>query len=87
MFDISLAFLCLLSLVSASVGGGRFTSDEERLLLLKPVVHLSFTYRELKGFVYNHLTFITNLFIYCATSMVKKLRHINDMLPQSIYIF
>ena len=43
--------------------------DEERLVLLKPVVHLSFTYDVFRGLLYNYLTFITSLFIYCEESL------------------
>ena len=39
---------------AASVGVGRNASDEERLILLKPVVHFSFTYGVLRDLLYNY---------------------------------
>ena len=47
-------FLCLLSLDSAFVGGERISLDEKRLVLLKPVVLLSFTLSVLRDLVYNY---------------------------------
>ena len=55
------------SMASAFTGGGCIAPDEERLVLLKPVVHLSFAYGVLSGLKYNYLTFISSLFIYCNT--------------------
>ena len=63
-------FLCLLTLASAFVEGGRIVPDEKKLVRLKPAVHLSFTYDVLSGLLYNYLTFITRLFIYCHTSLI-----------------
>ena len=40
-------------------------SEKERLGILKPIVHLSFSYDVLSGLMHNYLTFITSLFIYC----------------------
>ena len=56
------------NLSSTFVGGGRIIPDEERLVLLKPVVHLSFTYGVLRGLEYDFLTFIISLFIYCSNN-------------------
>ena len=53
LFVICLAFLCLLSMASAFVGAGCVAPDEERLVVLKPVVHFSFTYGVLRGLVCN----------------------------------
>ena len=49
-----------MSLAFALVGGGSFAPDEERLVLLKLVVHLSFTYGVLRGLVYNYFM-VTNV--------------------------
>ena len=46
LFLISLAFLCLFSLASAFVGVGHIAPDEERSILSKQVVQVSFTYGE-----------------------------------------
>ena len=43
----------LVSLDSASVGVEHIASDEERLVLSKPVVHFSFAYVVLRGLLYN----------------------------------
>ena len=40
---------------SAFEGVGRIAPDEERLVLLKPVMHLSFTYGVLRDLVNNYL--------------------------------
>ena len=42
----------------------RIAPDKERLVLLKPVVHFSFTYGVLRGFMFYYLTLTTNLFTY-----------------------
>ena len=56
-----------MSQASAFVGVGRIAPNEERLVLSKPVEHFSFTYGVLTGRLYNYLTLITSLFIYCDT--------------------
>ena len=43
-------------MASAFVGGGRIAPDEERLVLLKPFSHLSFTYGVLRGLGHNYLS-------------------------------
>ena len=42
----------LVLLASAFLGVGRIATDEERLVLLKPVVQFSFTYGMSSGFLY-----------------------------------
>ena len=54
LFVISFALLCLLGLTSAFVGGQRIAPDEDKLVLLKLVVHLSFSYSVLRGLGYNY---------------------------------
>ena len=46
-------------------GVERITPDDKRLVLSKSVVQFSFTYGVLRGLLYNYLTLITSLFIYC----------------------
>ena len=53
--------MIIICLASDFVGGGRNVTDEGRLVILKPVVHLSFTYVVLRDLVHNYLTFITSL--------------------------
>ena len=42
------------SLAPAFVGVGHNAPDEERLVLLKPVVHFLFTYGVLRGLLFNY---------------------------------
>ena len=42
------------NLASVSMGVGHILPEEERLVFLKPVVQLSFTYGVLKGLLYNY---------------------------------
>ena len=53
----------MLSLNSAFVGVGRIAPDEERLVLLKPVVQFSFIYGVARGFLYICLYF-NHQFLY-----------------------
>ena len=62
----------LFQAASAFVGRGCIASDEERLVLSKPVVHFSFTYGVLRALVYNYLTLITSLFTVISTNVSKK---------------
>ena len=50
---------------SVFVRVGCFALDEERLVLLKPIVHFSFIYGVLRGLLFNYLTLLINLLIYC----------------------
>ena len=65
LFVNSLAFLCLLSLASASVRVGRIAYDEESLFLSEPVIQFCFTDGVLKGLLYNCYPLITSSVIYC----------------------
>ena len=73
-------FLCLLRQVSAFVGGGRIAPDEERLVLLKPVVYLSFTYSVLRGLVYIYAIQFTITLIW--KKMKNKLHKILNMIKK-----
>ena len=57
----------LLNLASAFVVVECIAPDEERLVLLKPVVQFSFTYGVSRGLLYIFL-YINQQFIYCDTS-------------------
>ena len=46
----------LFTQASAFVREGHIAPDEEKLVPLKPVGNLSFTYGVLRGFVYNYLS-------------------------------
>ena len=58
-------------LAVAFVGGGRISPDEESLVLLKLVVHLSFTYSVLKGLVYNYSLLLSFSVIFISTYRVN----------------
>ena len=74
-FLLAVCYLSLVSCVSLAsdfVGLVRIAPDEERLVLLKPVVHFSFTYGVLRCLSVNYLILITSLFLYWESLWHKK---------------
>ena len=57
---------------SQTKGVGHVAPDEERLVLLKPVVNFSFIYGVLRGLLLNYLTLFTSLSIYCENNALLK---------------
>ena len=73
-------------LTSAFVGVGRIAPDEERLVLLKPVVQFNFTYGVSGGFLYICLyfknQFLYSMWLHC---LENKIRNTDSFLAKEFY--